>query len=160
MLTLTRQRTSPRYDNIHGIFGVLESPIIKGNKLRIYTHEKPEILTNIFPSGSPFDSLLPAGKYFIKKEVFKRYPHGVYCLYNEKVYLHKTQVKNLSDMYGAIFTSSHPQKHVGPVICLGTGISGADGERILSQTGQGFSKLYHFLDKHPEERELMIIWDK
>ena len=36
----------------------------------------------------------------------------------------------------------------------------ADGERTLSQTYQGFEKLYLFLDKHPEERELIIRWDK
>mgnify|MGYP003522141314 FL=1 len=162
MLTLTRSRTIPKFDNIHGIFGRLESNIIDGDKIKILTHEKPEIKTKVFPGGSPYDSLMPAGKYFIKKEVFKRDPHGVYCLYNQNnnVYLHKTDTASLSDMYGAIFTSSIPQLHAGPVICIGTDIVSIDGERALSQTNQAFDKLYRFLNKHPEERELTITWDK
>lgn len=162
MITLTRSKTVPKFDNIYGIFGRLESSIVDGDKLKLITHEKPIIITKTFPSGSPYDSLLPAGRYFIKKEVFKRYPDGVYCIYNEdnNVYLHKTNITSLSDMYGAIFTSSAPKTHAGPVVCVGTDIVYVDGERALSQTNQAFDKLYRFLNKHPEERELIITWDK
>ena len=37
MLTLKRSRTIPKFDNIHGIFGQLESNIIDGDKIKILT---------------------------------------------------------------------------------------------------------------------------
>lgn len=162
MITLTRIKSGDKYDNHYGIFGSLVLPDAEDSRQQIFvTHEKPVIYQKQYGNNpSPYDSCVPAGIYEIRKERFLMYPRGTYCIFqpNLGVYLHKNDIVNISDQYGAIFTSTNPKEHAGPAICIGLTISKKDNNRVVSESNQAIDRFVKYLDTHPNERLITIKW--
>ncbi len=162
MITLTRTKAGAKYDNHYGIFGSLILPNAENGSKDVYvTHEKPIIYyKNFLPYPAPYDSCVPEGLYAINYEEFNMYPTGVYCISNPNggVFLHKSDIQDPADQYGAIFTNKDPRGLAGPAICLGLGIAKKDNNRVVSETNQALDRFIRYLDTHPNERFLTIKW--
>ena len=151
-----------RIQGTAGIFGIMELTSKSGEKLKLFTREKPWLSGKRWPYGKPIDSCIKDGKYEMKYSYAPKYNRIEVFLYNPElgVYVRSGDTTSAIDRYGALFITGDPFGQAEGVIQLGMDISHADGNYSLVGGSTAHSLFRDWLETNTDQTEVEIKWGK